>query len=339
MSLANLTCKEIGTTPTDPNEWDSLCLARGNLLQSTLYDPVQNYFGLVPFYLEARQGAELMGGVKVYLNRSRRIPWLYSSSLIFGEVLLESVLEEQVLSRVLAGLSSQLEYWADRNGIASMVQSAFYGGPSLNLGVDTRVSEWGIASVDLTVSEDELLKRMHSKHRNMVNRAIREELVFEERDSIEDFLLLLKETYREQGNKCPDLDYIAHHYRTLAHAGVARLYFVASKDSTPLASAFVQTYGTVADYTFAGGVKNNVGAGQFLQYKIFLEQKSKGCSKYILGQVAEQEDDDNLKFSCGITRFKTRFGVDVVSGRKLTRVRRPWNERIWRTINDLRRRR
>ena len=63
---------------------------------------------------------------------------------------------------------------------------------------DSKYITWGSYIVDLTQSEDEILKNMHSKHRNVIKKAIKEGVIIEESDDIDMIFNILKDTMERQ---------------------------------------------------------------------------------------------------------------------------------------------
>lgn len=317
--------------PSNKETWDKLCFNQGNLLQSTLYDKVQAYFNLTPIYLEIVRENEIIGGVKLFYYCSNKLPWLYKQITLFGEPVIPQHINASESQLLLNLLAIEINKLITEKQIVLFSQKSFYGGSTVAIN-QTKPNAFRIAHIDLLQDENSFLENMHAKHRNMINKAQKSELIFEQSEDIQLFLFLMEETYKNQEKEPPNKHYIEHLYKILSlHKSVA-LYFVKNKEGQYLSGALVQTNGIIADYLFGGNVKNNLGSGQYLHYKIFSELKRKGFSKYILGQVSDHLNINNLKFSEGITKFKKRFGVIEEQGFSIDYINKPINYKIWKLL-------
>ena len=80
---------------------------------------------------------------------------------------------------------------------------------------------------------------------------------------------------------------------------------------------------------FGGSVKNEIGAGHFLYYELMkIFQKNNIC-KFYFGQVSQDKNELNKKFSVGISGFKRGFGLTEIPTYKKLFIIRPFKNRIW----------
>jgi hypothetical protein len=333
--MQNINSKISFNTPSNKTEWDILCYKEGNLLQATHFDEVQAFYNQTPVYIEMFDTNKMIGGVKLYYFTANKLPWLFKQTTIFGEPIISSELALERKENLLSFLSEAVIKFNQRHKIVVYNQSSFYGGPVLNILGGERKS-WGVFYIDLLQSEESFLKGMHTTHRRMINKAKKSELVFEKLDNIDLFLSLLTETYRRQKKDPPNSEFIRNLYTLLYKNDLVALYFVKDAENRYLSSALVQKFGKIADYSFGGNTNNNLGAGHYLHYKICSELKSEGYNQYYLGQVANEIDEDNLKFTEGISRFKRSFGGYEKQGIQINLVIRKINYKIWKLITKIR---
>lgn len=321
--------------PSNIINWNRLCYEEGNLLQTTYYDEVQAFYNQIPVYIEMFDSSKLIGGVKLYYFSSNKLPWLFKQTSLFGEPLISRDLHLDIKNALLIKISEIVQKFNRDNKIVIYNQGSFYGDSVLEMSKGKRKS-WGVFYIDLLQSEEDFLKGMHTTHRRMINKAKKSELIFERLNNIDLFLSLLTETYKTQNKDSPNLDFVKHLYTSLYKKELVALYFVKDREHKYLSSALVQKFGKIGDYSFGGNITNNLGAGHYLHYKICLSLKSESYNKYYMGQVANEIDEDNLKFSVGISRFKRSFGGYEKQGVQINTVLKPINYKLWKVVTKIR---
>ncbi len=298
--------------PIDENEWNKLALENSNLLQSTYYDSVQEFYKNKSIYFSFYKDNQFVGGIKLNIWFSDKLSFLSKSiskaATQFGEYLITYDYKENV--ELAKYISETVQKYLKENKYVIFRSGGFYGSENLIIKLDTSKSfnHFEVATIDLTQQEDVLLANMHLKHRNSLKKAQKSGLVFEEINNVESLLDLMKETYQNQEKTNPNLEYISRVYQILSIKKHCQLFAV-KKDEKYLSIALIQKFGKIADYTFAGNSKNNLGAGQFLHWNIMIKLKEEGINVYSMGQVAIEKNENNLKFSKGISDFKNRFGT------------------------------
>ncbi|MEI7801601.1 MAG: N-acetyl sugar amidotransferase [Bacteroidota bacterium] len=334
----NLTVVVTEKSPENIIDWNNLAIKSNNLWQSTYFDQTQIHIGNSSVYFQCFYNNQLVGGVKLFLFESRRLPSFLKfisrnisqkAELIFEEDFREN--EEMYLS-----ICDEVSTWCKQKKIHSMEVMGFYGDSRRRLvsAVSAKITsyrEFDVAVIDLKLSEDQLWHKIYPKHRSEVNKAHRYNLEFKQVNDIEYFLSLLDETYRRQNLHTPDLTYIRKEFETLHSYKTAELFFVYEGD-TILCGALIQLFGKKAVYAFGGSIKHSIGAGQLLQWEIIRHLKKSGYEYYQLGEVAKEVDERNLKFTVGISRFKKRFGTKQHPSFKTAYTFNSINRRIWKLL-------
>jgi lipid II:glycine glycyltransferase (peptidoglycan interpeptide bridge formation enzyme) len=214
----------------------------------------------------------------------------------------------------------------------------YYGGTdniiSLNYPLGKRSRDFSVATVLLGKTEEELWKNLHPTQRQNITKAKKNNLEVYKSEDINLFASILEETYKRQGKTPPGHKYILHHYAMLRELGFADLIFV-SHEKKVLSAALIQKFGEQAYYAFGGSVQNNLNAGHYLHWNIMLEYNKAGITHYILGEVANEVDMKNIKFSKGITEFKTRFGTTNIPSASREYIIRPVRFFMWQKLYSI----
>jgi len=168
--------------------------------------------------------------------------------------------------------------------------------------------KFGSYVLGLSDTEDSLFKKLHSKHRNVIKKAIKEGLVVS--CSVNNKLKcisLIEDTLKRQKQAIPD-------FSGLSYLNGAVDYWIVCKEDELYGAAIVlwNTRNT-AYYMFGGSSEyTQSGAMNFLQWEIIKKMKTMGVSKYdFVG--ARLNPESNSKYE-GIQRFKARFGGELVEG-------------------------
>lgn len=166
------------------------------------------------------------------------------------------------------------------------------------------IKPFGTYCVDLLQSEETLWANLHPKHRNMVRRAERQELVVDFSLQVDELHTLMEEAYGKGGRENPfSIRYLtALHHRLNASLLLATV----RQDGKPLAAAAIP-FDQVHGYWLHGATKpgSAPGAANLLHWHIMLRLKASGVSAYDLGGAREKTDDPRLQ---GIFAFKAGFG-------------------------------
>jgi hypothetical protein len=325
--------------PPDPQAWDDLARASGNIVQSTVFDPAEVFFGMRPVYFAAHDDGRLCGGVKLYASANRKLaPITRPLTLGFtqlGEIL---VAEGAPAAAVGQALSDAVERHLVSSGAVTLRVSGLYGGLDGLIAPSAAahaVAQFNVAAVDLS-DGGALWDRLHSSHRAKIRKAERNGIAFVREDSIERLITLMDETYRGQSHSGPDREYVRHAYAALKNQG-ADLFF-AVQGSDYLAGEMCLAWGKVAYYQFGGTARVNVGAGAYLHWQVMNHYKERGMARYVLGQVAVEDDPANPKFVVGISRFKRHFGPEEVPSASRFYILRQRRHQIWTRLSGWARR-
>jgi len=170
---------------------------------------------------------------------------------------------------------------------------------------------WGSYVLDISRDDDALLKQFHSKHRNVINRSIRDGVVVREIDDVGLVYECIKDTLQRQG-----LPYFPSHefLAELKSRLPSNVFYLGAYAEDVLQGVAVIPYGkNVGYYLYGGSVSVPVtGALNLLQYQAMRLLRDKGVKMYdFVG--ARLKVDEGSKYE-GIQRFKERFGATLVEG-------------------------
>lgn len=171
---------------------------------------------------------------------------------------------------------------------------------------------FGSHVIDLSLSEEELWSKVHSKHRNSIRRAEKGEVLvrFGGKELVDDYFKLDKETWARSGKNSFGTTF----FNQIADGlGKCAEIVVAYKEGIPQAGGVFfknaemsyYMYGTSADHP-------EPGAANLLQWKTMLKFKNEGVKKYSFVGCRINEDE-NSKYH-NIQRFKERFGGELKQG-------------------------
>ena len=201
-----------------------------------------------------------------------------------------------------------------------------YPSSSLRIGFGTYLC-------DLDVSDDVIFSRIHSKHRNVIKRAIADgvSIKFGGHELIEDYLLLDKETWSKSGRKSYGLLFFNNIVKSLPNNS---FFALAYKDGVPQSGACVYYDKNMGYYMYGANLTTpSTGSGNLLQYEIMLHLKEMGVSSYNFVGCRINEDA-NSKYR-GIQRFKERFGGTLQEGYLFSCTLRPLYRWCWERMLKL----
>ncbi len=170
--------------------------------------------------------------------------------------------------------------------------------------------------LDLSQSEDELLRQMHQKTRYNIRLAEKRGVVAQE-GAIERFLEMYNETAkRDQFKQNPDdwLTAMAHALQGTSAASIK--LWQASYTGMPIAGSMTAYYGDTVTYLHGASSNQHreVMAPYVLHWHIIKDAKARGHRYYdFRGVNPEEQDHWAYKTSWeGISRFKSGFGGELV---------------------------
>jgi lipid II:glycine glycyltransferase (peptidoglycan interpeptide bridge formation enzyme) len=251
-------------------------------------------------------------------------------------VLGECIVDERFSSSgYLNSIQSEFLRFIKKENIVEVVISGYFGNIEklIDLGNQSLSSDYyfNTANLNLLLTKEQLWENLHAKHRNVIRKAEKEHVKFIESDNVDLFNILLKETYVNQGLKDYNTNFSSHLFKEFHKKGLVKIYF-AKHNEIYLSGAMVVILGSKAYYAFGGNIQNSLGAGNFLQWNLFLDLKEKGIDTYCLGQVAVEKDGENEKFSVGISQFKKRFGTYELLSYKKSYVYFPIRNKLFKFL-------
>jgi len=171
---------------------------------------------------------------------------------------------------------------------------------------NSKYIEWGTYVVDLTQSEDDILKNMHSKHRNVIRKAIKDDVIIEQCTDIDIIYNILKNTMLRQNRA----------YASKEELNMLKpfsKFYIAKKDSIIQGCAILPFNHNGAYYLYGGSISRPyTGSLNYLHYYAMLEFKKLGVTRYdFMGARPNVEKGSKLE---GIQRFKSRFGGELKKG-------------------------
>lgn len=183
--------------------------------------------------------------------------------------------------------------------------------PLANVFFDTfpsnaKYAEWGSYVVSLKESEDQLLKAMNSKNRNVIKKAISDGVSIKKTNDCLLIYKIIKETMERQKRQYPALSSIE------AIKNISSFY-IAEKDDKVQGCAVI-AYNKLGAYYLYGGsiVSPYSGSLNYMHYFIMLDLKGMGVKLYdFMGARLSVEKGSKLE---GIQRFKSRFGGVLYTG-------------------------
>lgn len=170
------------------------------------------------------------------------------------------------------------------------------------------------SQLDITKSEEELLKQMRKTTRYEIRNAINQNMKVikseEERD-IKEFYNLQLETAKRQKFVPFAYDYLYEQFKVFSKNKKAFLYKAYLKNKL-LAQAFIIFYGKEAVYHYGASTqegRDHPGA-YLIQWQAILEAKKRGMKRYNLWGVAPIENTKHRFYSLSV--FKRGFGGEDV---------------------------
>ena len=176
----------------------------------------------------------------------------------------------------------------------------------------SKACRFGSYILDLTKTEEDLFAGLHSKHRNVVKKAIKDGILVElEPDNFNDCISLVQDTLKRQGVGIPSVTY----FRQLKENLKDNVDFWIVKNGNEIqgAAVIVWSIGQRAYYLYGGStIKHHNGAMNLLQWEVIKKMKQRGVSSYdFVGARLNPELGSKYE---GIQRFKGRFGGELKEG-------------------------
>ena len=193
---------------------------------------------------------------------------------------------------------------------------------------ESKSIEWGSYVIDLTQSEDKILQNMHSKHRNVVRKAIRDGVEVKETQDIKIVYENLKETMLRLNRGYPSIE-------ELERVKNFSKFYIALKDGVVQGSCVLPYNKHGAYYLYGGSIERPyTGSLNYMHYFAMLELKKEGIKEYdFMGARVEVKKGSKLE---GIQRFKSRFGGELKRGYLWKHIYSPYKVNMIYAIQKLR---
>lgn len=173
---------------------------------------------------------------------------------------------------------------------------------------------FGSHIIDLSLSEEELWKNIHSKHRNVIRNAQKHGVIIRQGglELLNDYLVAEKETMKRSSLPEGTVDIYAELFEKFKNHVVV---YVAYDSSHKVQGGAIIVYSRAMAYYMHGASINSplTGAMNLLQWENIKNLKSEGVSRYSFVGCRINEDHDS-KYH-GIQNFKKRFGGELFQGR------------------------
>lgn len=312
--------------PTDLTQ----CNQANSFLQSGFWGSFKARFGWNTRAFLADWGE---WGIKPLLLIRRRLgPWFSFAYVPWGPELPEGFpSQDEALNQALQELAGALQAFLPENTAFIRFDPPWYTEgpetappkiypPFFPAGADVQPADTVL--VDLTRSEEGILKNMKSKWRYNIQLAHKRGVVVRQaqEEELNRFYELLKETAKRDRIAIHSSEYYTSlfiHYREYAQEGQARevmdlRLYLAEHEGEPIAALVVLFRGNTGVYLYGASSdhKRNLMAPYALQWKAMRDARAQGCTVYDLFGIPPREDPDHPM--SGLYRFKTGFGGRII---------------------------
>ena len=161
--------------------------------------------------------------------------------------------------------------------------------------------------LDLTKSEDDILKQMKQKGRYNIKIAERYEIQIDDCD-VNDFHKLYAEMAKRHKITYRKLAYFENLIDSFKNTDYVKVFGAKTKDGNLLASAIIVFYKDIATYLFGGSsdLEREKMATYKLHWEIIREAKKRGMKYYDFFGISPEGDEKHAW--AGVSRFKKQFG-------------------------------
>ena len=213
----------------------------------------------------------------------------------------------------------------------SITLSKFTNIDFLELNNFNEIYRYGSSVLDLTQNEDAIFSNIHSKHRNVIRRAQKENVQILEDTSeqgIYDFQKITIETYARSNKSSLKVEYLLRYFFALNKTNRIKIFF-AKHDGIIQAGAIFIISDNISIYWHGGSINNCIlGSSNLLQWEAIRYFKKNGIARYDFGGCSFGEDEKSIS----INRFKDRFGGELRYYFGGILVYRPFLNAIFRAI-------
>ncbi len=178
---------------------------------------------------------------------------------------------------------------------------------------ESKKTEFGTYFINLEKdSEGDLFKKIHSKHRNVIQNAINKGgEIRSGSNELPVFYELYKHTMERSGMYCEPINYFQSFFDTLSDAIICRVIYFNGKAQGGLFIPYTRQ-GAYYLYGASADTVELTGAMNYLHWETIKDMKKRGVRRYdFVG--ARLSDVAGTKLE-GIQKFKSRFGAELELG-------------------------
>ncbi len=264
------------------------------------------------FILGMYESDTLVGGSVVVTTHAKRGNFLY---LPYGPILPQQKMESwlSVLLEFLVHYAKKNQYdfirmspFLDDNQVHRALFSSlgFRPAPMHVLAENTWI-------LDITTSEEILLKNMNKNHRNLIRRSEKEGVIVQKNNqmnTLKNLDQMLNTTAQRNNFKRFSQDYIEKEFKSFLPNNV-ELFESYLPDGRVDSSAIIMFYGNMAAYRHSASLHldKRFPTSYLLQWRVIQEAKRRGMSYYNFWGIAPESASVDHPFF-GITHFKKGFG-------------------------------
>lgn len=224
-------------------------------------------------------------------------PWIYSENHTVGQ---EIVFLDEIVNECKESLHLD---WIGQTPPSALFSDA----PSKSINIP-----FGSHIIDLTLSEEELWNKVHSKHRNVIRKAEKSDIKVTSGgiELLPEYLIAEKDTM-ERSNLTVGTE--STYSTCFKEFGNNVRIFLAKQADTIQGGAIIVYNEAMAYYMHGASINSPVtGAMNLVQWEIIKYLKCQNVKKYsFVG--ARINEDENSKYH-GIQNFKKRFGGELFEG-------------------------
>lgn len=179
---------------------------------------------------------------------------------------------------------------------------------------------WGSYIVDLNKSDDELMMSFHSKHRNVIKKAVKDGVTVNLNANPKDVYQCIKDTLIRQHVHYPEITY----YNALLEKLPNNVGFFTCNYKNEVEGCALVIYDKEHAYYMYGGScpQPHTGSVNYLQYELMKYLRDKGIKEYdLVGARLVYEAGSKYE---GIQRFKSRFASNLKKGYTFRYVVKPF---------------
>lgn len=298
----------------EKGEWETFLLAQPmpSFLQSWNTKTMNERLGHKALALGMYDQGVLVGVCLIDAVRAKRGNYLYAA---YGPVLTEWKAEYiQALVEYLSAYAKKgsfhflrfAPFVEDSQKIRELFASCGFKTSPIHVLAET------VWLLDIRPSEDDLMKGMRKTTRNLVRRAVKEQVKVQfssDPQALEQFIAMHKET--EARHQFVAYSTNLFREQVAAFAGDNQVSVIrASHQDTLIASAIIMYYGSSAAYHHGASIHSKIPAAYLLQWEAIKEAKKRGESHYNFWGIAESEDKKHPFY--GLSLFKKGFGGHVM---------------------------